>query len=176
MKFVPLTAKANAASPAIALVGRMPVSVGIGLLTVSTLVFEIPPPGRGLKTVIAGVPAVATSAAVSCAVTCVVLTKLVVRSLPLKRTTEPLIKFMPLTVSENAASPAILLAGKRLEMNGKGLLTVKVLGADGPPPGAGLKTVIGNEPGATTSAVVIWAANWEPLIKVVGRSMLLKRT
>ena len=77
------------------------------------------------------------------------------RSLPFRRTTEVLIKLVPLTVSGNAASPAILLAGNRVEMVGTGLFTAKVLEADMPPPGRGLKTVIGTGPGVARSAAVI---------------------
>lgn len=146
LKLVPLTVKTNAASPAVLLVGEMLLSVGTGLLTRRLAAADVPPPGVGLKTVIGNEPAAPTSAAVNNAVNCVELTNAVARLLPLRRTTELLTKFVPLTVSINAASPAVLLAGKRLEIAGIGLSTVKILAFEVPPPGAKLKTVIGNIP------------------------------
>jgi len=62
------------------------------------------------------------------AVTCVELTKVVVRADPAKFTTELLTKFVPLTVSVNAASPTFTLEGEMLVVVGAGLLTVSVPG------------------------------------------------
>src|SRR6185295_4089699 len=45
--------------------------VSVGPVTVSVAVFDVPPPGAGVTTVIARVPPLARSAAVSCAVSCV---------------------------------------------------------------------------------------------------------
>ena len=94
------------------------------------------------------VPAVARSAVVSCAVNCRELTSVVLRSPPLKRTMELLLKFVPFTVSANAASPSCLLAGESVLRVGTGLLTVRLTALAVPPPGAGLKTVIGKRPAA----------------------------
>src|SRR5207237_4039187 len=95
----------------------------------------------GLKTVTENVPAASTSAALICAINCVALTNVVVRSLPLKRTSEALTKLAPLTVSTNAPFPAMLLGGESVLIDGAALLTVKVTALELPPPGAGLKTV-----------------------------------
>ena len=143
LKFVPFTVKVNAAPPAILLVGKMLVTVGIGLFTVSVRDVVVPPVGVGLKTVIAGVPAAATSAAVSCAVSWVALTRVVTRSFPLKRTIELPLKFVPVAVSTKSASPAVLVVGLILVRVGIGLLIVRLIAVDEPPPGATLKTVIG---------------------------------
>lgn len=78
-------------------------------------------------------------------------------------TTELAIKFEPLTVNVNAAPPAVALVGLRLVSTGIGLpaggFTVRLTELDNPPPGNGLKTVIGNEPPVCTSAAVICAVN-----------------
>ena len=67
-KLVPTIYRMMAGSPAVALDGEMLVVVGSGLFTVNVLALEAPPPGVGLKTVIACVPASARSAAIIWAV------------------------------------------------------------------------------------------------------------
>ena len=96
-----------------------------------------------MKTVTGYVPGFWISVAKICAVNCVALTKVVARATPLKRTTELLLKLVPLTVSVKAVSPAVLLVGLMLLNIGTGLLTVKLTGLDSPLPGVGLKTVMG---------------------------------
>ena len=54
----------------------------------------------------------------------------------------------PFTVKAKAASPVTLLVGEMLVSVGSRLFTVNVIGDEVPPPGAGLKTVIGNVPTA----------------------------
>src|SRR5207237_1162666 len=49
LKLLPFTVNANAASPAVLLVGAMLASVGTGLLTVRLVALEAPPAGNGLK-------------------------------------------------------------------------------------------------------------------------------
>ncbi len=49
-----------------------------------------------------------------------------------------LTKFVPLTVSVNAAPPAVAEFGLKLVIVGEGLLMLKVAAGDEPPPGAGL--------------------------------------
>src|SRR5205823_410936 len=100
--------------------------VGSGLLTVRLVALEVPPPGAGLKTVIAKVPAAATSAAVSCAVSCVALTSVVGRSAPPSRTLELLLKFVPSTVKAKPESPAVLLVGRMSITAGRRLLIVRL--------------------------------------------------
>jgi hypothetical protein len=82
---------------------------------------EVPPPGVGLKTVTDAEPAVAMSAAVIDAVTRVPLAYVVVRLAPFQRTTEPEMKFVPLTVSVKAAPPAVADDGLKVVSVGTGL-------------------------------------------------------
>ena len=70
------------------------------------------------------VPTVAISAAVIAAVNCVALTKVVVRLLPFHCTTEVLMKLLPVTVSVNAAPPAIAEFGVRVVIAGTGVVMV----------------------------------------------------
>ena len=109
--------------------GSMLVKVGAGLLTAKICASEVPPPGAGLNTVILNVPAVVKSLAGMMAVNCLLLTKDVVRSEPLNRTTDPDTKFVPLTIIANSASFTVLLVGEMLLKVGAGLfakLTVNV--------------------------------------------------
>lgn len=63
-KLPPVTVKVKPPPPEVALLGEMELISGKGLpLAVSVTVFESPPPGEGLNTVIWAVPAVARSAA-----------------------------------------------------------------------------------------------------------------
>ena len=55
-------------------------------------------------------------------VSCVADTNVVVRFVPLKLTTEVLMKFVPFTVKVWAGSPAVAELGERLVMVGTGLL------------------------------------------------------
>jgi hypothetical protein len=83
-----------------------------GALTVKLTLFEAPPPGVGLVTVTAGVPAVAMSLAGTVTWICVAVIEEVVRAaLVPKFTVAPLTKFVPFTVSVNAAPPAVALDG-----------------------------------------------------------------
>ena len=72
MKFAPLAVRINAAAPAVTLVGVIETSVGTGLFPTDVIVndntFEVPPPGAGVTTVTAAVPATATSDALTVAV------------------------------------------------------------------------------------------------------------
>ena len=120
-KLVPSTVRVNPASPAVLLVGSIPVVVGRGLLTVNVWTSEVPPPGAGLNTVTSKVPAVAMSAAVMVAVSCVSDMKVVARSVPSHLTTErPFTKLVPSTVRVNPGSPAVLLVGSMPVVVGKG--------------------------------------------------------
>ena len=105
-----------------------------------------------MNTVIANVPILCTSAAVICAESCVALTSVVVRLLPLNRTIELALKLLPFTVSVNPPEAATALVGETDETAGTGLTTVILAPFDVPPPGSGLKTVIGNVPVVAISA------------------------
>src|SRR3970282_477611 len=122
LKLVPVTVNSKAASPAPLLVGRMLVSVGSGLFTVSVLGLELPPPGRGLNTGIASVLADWRSVAGICARNSVLLITVVGRLLLLHCTTELLLKLVPITVNSNAGSPTTLLVGGLGESVGAGVL------------------------------------------------------
>ena len=60
---MPLTVRVKADPPAVADEGLKLVMVGVGLLMVNDLVFDVPPPGALLNTLILAVAAVAMSAA-----------------------------------------------------------------------------------------------------------------
>ena len=83
-----------------------------------------------------------------CAVNLVALTKVVVRLLPLNVKTEPLTKLLPLMVSVKVVPPTVAVVGERVLVTGTGLLTVKSIALEIPPPGDGLLTVTGNTPAA----------------------------
>jgi hypothetical protein len=142
-KPVPFTVRVKATPPAVALVGEIVVIVGAGLFTVKVTAFDVPPPGAGLVTVTLRVPAVATSEAWTAAVNFVALTKVVVRTFPLKLTVDVLMKFVPFTVRVNAALFANALVGEMVVMVGAGFgaETTKVTAVDVPPPGDGFVTV-----------------------------------
>ena len=69
----------------------------------------------------------------------------------MKFTTEEELKFVPFTVSVNAAPPAVALVGEIDEVVGAGLLTVKFTGVEGPPPGAGFETTTAGVPAVAMS-------------------------
>jgi hypothetical protein len=64
----------------------------------------------------------------------VALTNVVVSPVPFQLTVAPDKKFVPLTVSVNAAPPAFIVEGLRPEIVGVGMLTVKVVAVDAVPP------------------------------------------
>jgi hypothetical protein len=173
---VPFTVSVNAAPPAVVLVGDSVVTVGAGLLTVNVAAADVPPPGAGLVTVTFTVPPVAMAVAGMAAVSCVALTNVVVTAAPLKLTAEVETKFVPFTVSVNAAPPAVALEGERLVIAGSGLLTVKVAAAEVPPPGAGFVTVTLTVLGVAISVARIAAVNWVALTNVVAFAAPLKFT
>ncbi len=88
--FVPVVVSVKVAPPANALLGAIELRVGTGLVAVIVNVTEldVPPPGVGLNTVTAAVPVAVMSLARIWAWSWVVLTKVVVRSLPFQRTTD----------------------------------------------------------------------------------------
>jgi hypothetical protein len=157
-------------------VGESELIVGRGLFTVKFEPAEAPPPGAGFVTTTGKVPAVAISAAVTATVTCVAFTNVVVLAAPPNVALAPLTKFVPLTVSVKAAPPAVALVGESEVIVGAGLLTVKLVAADVPPPGPGFVTVTGNVPAVAISVAVIAAVTCVALIKVVVFAAPLKFT
>ena len=100
------------------------VIVIFALFTVKVCALLTPPPGVGLNTVICAVVVGAViSLAGIVAVSCVELAKTVVRSDPLRRTTDAETKFVPLTVIVNCASPTVLELGDMPVVVGTGLRT-----------------------------------------------------
>jgi branched-subunit amino acid transport protein AzlD len=170
-KFAPVTVSVNVAPPAVALEGESKVAVGAGLLMAKVRAPDVPPPGEGFSTVTETVPAVAMSPAEIAAVNWVLLTKLVARALPFHCTTEPESKFVPVTVSMNAAPPAVVLVSESEVAVGAGLLMAKVRAPDVAPPGEGFATVTEAVPAAATSLAKIAAVNWVLLTKVVTRAL-----
>jgi len=81
--------------------------VGIGLSIVKLSAPETPPPGAGVETVTIAIPPVAVSAAVTAACKLVVETNVVVRAVPFHCTVDEDTKLLPVTVSVNAAPPAM---------------------------------------------------------------------
>src|SRR2546428_12265582 len=73
---------------------------------------DVPPPGGGLNTVTRAIPAMATSVAGIAALNCVAETYVVARSCPFHRTTEPVTKFVPVTVSVNPGPTATACVGR----------------------------------------------------------------
>src|SRR5213594_3310464 len=128
MKLLPLTVSVKPAPPAMAEVGLMLVMLGTGFAAVIVNVteFEVPPPGDGLKTVTAALPALAMSLCGIEAVSWPALTKVVERSAPFQRTTDVEMKLLPLTVSVKPAPPAMAEVGFMLVMLGTGFAAVIV--------------------------------------------------
>src|SRR5438445_507818 len=95
----------------------------------------------------------------------------VARWLPFHWTMDVLMKFVPVSASVKAASPATTLLGDR-EVSvglGFGAVIVNVCGVDVPPPGAGVNTVTEAVPAVAMSAVVICAVSCVLLPNVVAR-------
>ena len=135
--------------------GLKRVIVGASIVKVKAL--DVPPPGAGLKTVTAAVPAVARSAAVMALCKLVLETNVVVRALPFHWMEDEEMKFVPVTVSVNAAPPAKAALGLRDAELGIGLLIVNKVEPEVPPPGAALTTVTVAVPAVAMSAAVMAA-------------------
>jgi hypothetical protein len=154
-----LTVKVKLPPSAITNGGEMLEIDGTGLFTVNVADDEVPPPGAGVKTVIDNRAPVARSDAGIAAVSWVLFTKVVVRFEPLTRTTDPLMKLLPVTVSVNPGLPAVALLGEMLDKDGAGLVTVSVSADEVPPPGDALLTVMDRVPGDAISAAEIVAVS-----------------
>src|SRR5271156_3692267 len=127
-----LSTESTNCSPAGAQLGDRKLIVGTVLallVTVKLIAFEVAPPGAGLVTVTADVPAETTLEAGMAAVNCVELTNVVGIAPPPKLTIEDATKFVPLIVSVNAAPPAAALFGEIVVIVGVGLAVEAV-----PPP------------------------------------------
>ena len=117
----PFTVSVKAAPPAVALVGKMEVTAGFGLLIVKVSEFDAPPPGPGFVTMTGTVPALARSPVRIWAVTFTLLTKVVTRAELFQLTVAPFTKFEPFNVSVKPAEPTGLLLGESEVSTGTGL-------------------------------------------------------
>jgi hypothetical protein len=91
--------------------------------TLNVIAPDVPPPGPGVKTVTAAVPAAARSLARMSAVSVVASTNVVARGEPFQRTTEDWTKFAPVAVSVNPGPPAMECVASRPVRTGAGLRT-----------------------------------------------------
>ena len=142
-KFDPFTESVNEASPTVIEHGEIELIIGIGLITVKFCELDVPPPGRGLKTVIENGPAVVRFAAGTDALICVVLTNVVIRSVLFQRTLEVETKFDPVRLRMKVLLPTKVEVGEIVFSNGVGLVIEKLVDTEVPPPGMGLNTLIG---------------------------------
>jgi hypothetical protein len=94
-KPVPVRSSVCAAEPATTLAGSTVAITGDGLLMVKFAAADVPPPGTGLKTVMAAVPPSARSVAGTVAVTEVSDENVVATAVPFQRTADPLTKPVP---------------------------------------------------------------------------------
>jgi len=117
----PFTVSVKPGPPAVALLGEMEVTFGLGLLIVNVSEFDGPPPGGGFVTITGTVPAVTRSVAGILAVTWTLLTKVVLRAELFQLTVAPGTKFEPFTVSVKPAEPTVLLEGESEVRTGTGL-------------------------------------------------------
>jgi hypothetical protein len=152
-KLEPFRVRVKAGPPAMALAGTNgKVIAGIGLLQVNVCALEVPPPGVGLKTVTVAVPPTVQSEAGTVACSCVAVWETIARLAPFHMTWEEGTKLVPVTVRVKAGPNAVTLAGESGEVVvGTGLLTVKLIAAEVPPPGVGVKTVTGKIPAVAVS-------------------------
>lgn len=107
-KFVPFTVSVNAAPPAAAVVGRIVVIVGTGLLLALIVKFkelEATPPDNGFTTVTCTVAAVANSVPGIFAVIAVLLVTVPALEVPLKFTVAPVTNPVPVIVSGFTVEP-----------------------------------------------------------------------
>ena len=89
--------------------------------------------------------------------------------------TEPLTKFVPLTVRVKVTFPAVIEDGLRLERVGTGLLMVNVWAGLSPPPDAAVKTVTFAVPAVAIFAASILAVSFVLLTYVVVRAAPFQR-
>ena len=100
------------------------------------------------------VPTAAISAAVIVDVTEELETNPVARAEPLKSTTDPETKFVPLTVTMKLAPPAVVEVGLMEVVVGTGFKTTNAVDVAEPPPGVGLVNTIVEVPVVAVLAVV----------------------
>jgi hypothetical protein len=100
-KPVPVRSSVCAADPATTLAGSTVAITGGGLLIMKFAAAELPPPGAGLKTLMAAMPPSARSIAGTVAVTEVSDENVVATAVPFQRTADPFTKPVPETAIES---------------------------------------------------------------------------
>ena len=120
-----MTVSVKAAAPALTLEGASEVIVGAGvpaLTIVKVWAADVPPPGVGLNTVTARLPALARSAVLIVASSSEGDTYVVARFAPSQRTIESVVKPLPQTTRVSPLSPAFACVGERAAVVGAGLV------------------------------------------------------
>ena len=117
-KPVPATVSACWPDPATTLAGLTAVNTGSGLFTVKFAAAELPPPGAGLKTVIAATTPSARSLAGTVAFREVSVENVVTTAAPFHRTADPLTNPVPVTEMERSPAPAVIVDGVILVIAG----------------------------------------------------------
>src|SRR2546430_1178191 len=97
--------------------------------------------------------------------------KVVGRLNPFHCTVDPLVKFVPLTMSVKAELPAGSKLGLMLLITGRGLLIKRVLALEVPPPGGGLKTKMVAVPALAMSLAGMAAVS---CVGLVGSTVVLR--
>ena len=122
MKPLPLMVSVSPVDPVVPEVGlKLPITGrGLDELTGKLTTFELPPPGIGLITITARVPAAAISEAGICVDNWVELMNVVIRLVLLILITEAGTNPVPLTVNWKAGPPGIAECGSRLTITGAG--------------------------------------------------------
>ncbi len=120
--------------------------------------------------------ALASWVALSVAFRLVLLTYVVVASVPSNRTRELLTKPVPVSVTAVALAPAVALDGERTLTVGDGFTTLTVRGELTPPPGDGFVTDTGNAPVVVSAVEGTDAVNFVDETYVVAMSLPLKLT
>jgi hypothetical protein len=158
------------ALPASTLEGERDASAGTGLITCRERALEVAPPGAGLKTVMASVPAAAIALAGRTAVREESELKTVGTGDPFTCTAAVAVKLVPVTDRVKLVLPAIAVVGEIAVSVGRAAgRTCKGSAFEVPPPGMGLITEIRIEPVWTTSAAGMVAVTDVGLLNVVAK-------
>src|SRR5271156_73891 len=124
LKLLPVTVSGKAAAPALAVAGESAVMHGCVLLrgvTSNSTLFDVPPAGAGLVTVMRSAPGQSRSCARITAVSSFGEFTEVVRGLPLKLTEELEMKLVPVTIRGKLALPAGAFTCESVVIVGAGL-------------------------------------------------------
>jgi len=168
-KLMPVSVMAKGGLPAVTVVGEMLERIGSGFCTLSGSAPDVPPPGAGVKTLIARLPAACRSTAGTEAMSEVALLNVVGMATPFTSAIELFTNPEPVRTTLRLDTPAVTLLGETLVSTGTGFPDVTCNGseADVPPPGAGFTTSINSVPGTARAAAGIVAVTWVALTNVV---------